>query len=72
MEELEEPERTIGEECVSVTLNRYGSGMSYRLVINDAKNFDEAIEKIMAAKAKLVDALQKSGEKIITPSEYKR
>ena len=50
MEELEEPERTVGEERVILTLNHYGSGMSYRLVINDAKNFEEAIEKIMVAK----------------------
>ena len=50
MEELEEPERTVGEERVIVILNHYGSDMSYRLVINDAKNFEEAIEKIMVAK----------------------
>ena len=72
MEETEEETQQKGEERVSVTIQRYASGVSYRLVINDAKNFDDAIEKTMAARAKLVDALQKSGEKIITPSEYKR
>ena len=71
MEEIEN-EQPRGEERVSISLNRYGGGMSYRLSINDAKNFDDAIEKIMAAKAKLVDALQKSGEKIITQSEYRK
>lgn len=71
MEEIENEEPT-GEERVSISLNRFGGGMSYRLTITDAKNFDDAIEKIMNAKNKLVDSLQKGGEKIITQSEYKK
>lgn len=57
------------EETVSISLNRFSGGMSYRLTIDGAKNFDEAIAKIMDAKKKLVVELEKSGEKIISETK---
>lgn len=57
------------EETISISLNRFSSGMSCRLTIDGAKNFDEAITKIMGAKKKLVSELEKSGEKIISETK---
>jgi len=66
---LEEKEEVLKkEESVAISLNRFSSGMSYRLTIDGAKNFDDAIQKIIDAKKKLLEELQKSGEKIISES----
>lgn len=68
---MESDEETIwkSEETVGVSLNRFSSGMSYRLTISGAKNFDDAIAKILAAKKKLVEELEKTGEKIISETK---
>ena len=67
--ELEEEQSLKKEETVSVSLNRFSSGMSYPLTIEDAENFSDAIEKILAARKKLVEELEKSGEKIISETK---
>jgi len=61
-----------GEKTVSVGISRFASGMSYRITVQNAKTPDDAVGMISETRKKLLDMLQKEGEKIIEPSKWER
>ncbi len=60
------------EKSVSVSINRYASGMSYGITVQNAKTPDEAVSTISETRKKLMEMLQKEGEKIIEPSKWEK
>lgn len=61
-----------GEKTVSVSINRFASGTSYRITVTDAKTPDDAVATVVETRKKLLEMLQKEGEKIIEPSKWER
>ena len=72
MDEESEEKIERGEKTVSVSINRFASGMSYRITVSDAKTPDDAVATLTETRKKILEMLQKEGEKIIEPNKWER